>query len=270
MSRGKTSFKFENMWLKVEGFVDLVRGWWNGYHFVGSPSYVLACKLKAFKGDLKHWNKCVFGDVSFRKKCLLAELLDLDLREGMHSLSSADSAIRVEIKADIEYLASLEEIYWRQKSKALYLKEGDNNPGFFHRLANSHRRTNAMRAVEVEGILYEDESAIQDQVVGFYKSLYRESESWRPTIDGLEFANLDEIDRVTLEREFEKEEIIAALREAKGDKAPGPDGFTMAFFQKCWCVLEKEILAFFVDFRKECIFEKSLNVTFFVFDTQEA
>ena len=26
MSRGKTSFKFENMWLKVEGFVDLVRG----------------------------------------------------------------------------------------------------------------------------------------------------------------------------------------------------------------------------------------------------
>ena len=68
MSRGKTSFKFENMWLKVEGFVDLVRGWWNGYHFVGSPSYVLACKLKALKGDLKHWNKHVFGDVSFKEK----------------------------------------------------------------------------------------------------------------------------------------------------------------------------------------------------------
>ena len=110
--------------------------------------------------------------------------------------------------------------------------------------------------------MYEDESAIQDQVVGFYKSLYQETESWRPTIDGLEFANLDEIDRLTLEREFEKEEIIAALQEAKGDKAPGPDGFTMAFFQKCWCVLEKEILAFFADFHKECIFEKSLNATF--------
>ena len=54
MSRGKTSFKFENMWLKVEGFMDLVRGWWNGYHFVGSPSFVPACKLKALKRDLKH------------------------------------------------------------------------------------------------------------------------------------------------------------------------------------------------------------------------
>ncbi|XP_030971912.1 uncharacterized protein LOC115992014 [Quercus lobata] len=262
MSRGKTSFKFENMWLKVEGFVDLVRGWWNGYHFVGSPSYVLACKLKALKGDLKYWNKHVFGDVAFKKKYSLSELLDLDLREGMQTLSPADSARRAEIKADIEYLASLEEISWRQKLKALYLKEGDNNIGFFHRLANSHRCTNTMRGVEVEGILYEDESAIQDQVVGFYKSMYQEAESWRPTIDGLEFANLDETNWTALEREFEKEEIIVALREAKGDKAPGPNGFTMAFFQKCWCVLEKDILALFADFHKECIFEKSLNATF--------
>ena len=144
MLRGKTSFKFENIWLKMEGFVDLMRGWWNGYHFVGSPSYVLACKLKALKGDLKHWNKHVFGDESFRKKCLLAKLLDLDLREGMQSLSLADSARRVEIKADIEYLAPLEDISWRQKSKALYLKEGDNNTRFFHRLANSHRCINAI------------------------------------------------------------------------------------------------------------------------------
>ena len=39
--------------------------------------------------------------------------------------------------------------------------------------------------------------------------------------------------RAMLEREFEKEEIIEALKEAEGDKAPGPDGFTMAFYQKC-------------------------------------
>ncbi|KAL6328075.1 hypothetical protein AAG906_033348 [Vitis piasezkii] len=28
--RGPTPFRFENMWLKVEGFKDLVRTWWRG------------------------------------------------------------------------------------------------------------------------------------------------------------------------------------------------------------------------------------------------
>jgi len=58
-----------------------------------------------------------------------------------------------------------------------------------------------MRGLEVDGILYEVESEIQDQVAGFYESLYQESESWRPTVDGLVFANLDETDWLSLERE---------------------------------------------------------------------
>ena len=119
-----------------------------------------------------------------------------------------------------------------------------------------------MRGVEVEGIMYEAESNIQNQVVGFYKSLYQESKSWRPTIDGLEFASLGYSYHFSLEREFEREEIIAALWEAEGDKAPGPDGFTMAFFQKCWSVIGEDVMAFFVDFHRQCIFEKSLNATF--------
>ena len=102
--------------------------------------------------------------------------------------------------------------------------------------------------VEVEGVLYEDESEITNQVVDFYKKLYQELESWRPTIDGLDFACLDEDERYSLEREFEKEEILEAFMEVEGDKAPSPDGFTMAFFQKCWSVLEQDIMAFFADF----------------------
>ena len=34
--------------------------------------------------------------------------------------------------------------------------------------------------------------------MGFYKSLYQEPEDWRPTIDGLDFASLDESDRLSL------------------------------------------------------------------------
>ena len=49
-------------------------------------------------------------------------------------------------------------------------------------------------------------------MVGFYKSLYQEPEAWRPTVDGLDFASLDESDRFSLEREFDREEIIVALQ----------------------------------------------------------
>ena len=53
VNKGRSAFKFENMWLKEEGFVERVRQWWNGYCFSGSPSFILARKLKALKEDLK-------------------------------------------------------------------------------------------------------------------------------------------------------------------------------------------------------------------------
>ena len=108
-----------------------------------------------------------------------------------------------------------------------------------------YRRKNQTRGVEVEGVFYEDKSEVTNQVVDFYKKLYQELESWRPTIDGLDFACLDKAERYSLEREFEKEEVLEALKEAEGDKAPGPDDFTMAFFQKCWECTRTRCYGFF-------------------------
>ena len=53
------------------------------------------------------------------------------------------------------------------------------------------------------------------------------------------------MDQILLERQFEKEEILDVLQSANGDKAPGPDSFTMAFFQQCWRVVEVGVLAVF-------------------------
>ena len=80
--------------------------------------------------------------------------------------------------------------------------------------------------------MYEDELDIQDQVVGFYKNLYQEPESWRPIVDGLEFARLDDSEWFSLETEFEREGIIAPLQEVEGDKALGPNGFYHSILSK--------------------------------------
>ena len=45
--KGKTPFRFKNMWLKADGFKDLIKNWWLSYRFRGSSSFVMASKLKA-------------------------------------------------------------------------------------------------------------------------------------------------------------------------------------------------------------------------------
>ena len=134
---------------------------------------------------------------------------------------------------ETEQLASLEETSWRQKSRALFVKEGDNNTRFFHRLANSHRKANQIKRIEVDGVLYEDESDVHSQIVLFYQGLYKETEVGRPTMDSLDFDCIEEDERLSLEKEFTKEEVIQVLREMEGEKSPDSDSFTMAFFQKC-------------------------------------
>ena len=52
MARGKSTFRFENLWLKTDEFVDGVYSWWNRHSFSGTPSYVFAKKLKALKEDM--------------------------------------------------------------------------------------------------------------------------------------------------------------------------------------------------------------------------
>ena len=60
MRRGPTSFRFENMWLKKEGFLFNLQDWWEGWCFQGSVSFILMEKLKALKPVLKLWNREVF------------------------------------------------------------------------------------------------------------------------------------------------------------------------------------------------------------------
>ena len=81
-------------------------------------------------------------------------------------------------------------------------------------------------------------------------------------MDGLDFACIGEDERMSLEKEFSKEEVTQVLMEMEGDKAPSPDGFTMAFFQKCWSVVEVDVMAVFEHFHKYSVFEWSLNASF--------
>ena len=65
-------------------------------------------------------------------------------------------------------------------------------------------------------------------------------------MDELEFARIEQDEWLALERDFSKVEVVKVLQEMEGDKAPGLDDFTMAFFQKCWSIVETDVMAFFI------------------------
>jgi hypothetical protein len=204
----------------------------------------------------------VFWNVRVQKKKLEKSLSELDLIAEERLLFEKENIKREDYSRNLEWNILLEEMSWRQKSRALWLKNGDSNTKFFHWPANSHRRHNAIETLMVEGHLTDDKTVIQDHIVDFYKKLYSEQYQWRPRTDDLSFLSIDEDDRLWVEREFEEDEIWGVIRNFKCDNAPRPDGFTMAFFQKCWEILKTDIITMLKEFQNSENFEKSLNATF--------
>ncbi|XP_034697248.1 uncharacterized protein LOC117923113 [Vitis riparia] len=230
---GKSSF----MWLRVNGFMDNIKEWWRSYNFRGKPSFVLAKKLQALKYDLKMWNKGTFSNVSTRKDATLEKLNYLDSLERLGYLSDEDRSSQRIARDEFSHCAILEEISWRQKSRAFWLKEEDSNTKFFHRIANASRKGNFISSLTVKGVQLDKKEELKEGIRSYFKSLFEESLVRIPAVESGLFRTLYSLDNETLEGPFSKEGVSKALSDLEGDKVLGPDGFMLAFWNFCWSIV---------------------------------
>ena len=87
---------------------------------------------------------------------------------------------------------------------------------------------------------------------------------WRPAFPNISLEDLGIEDAGSLEVRFSKEEVSTAIAGLNGEKAPGPDGFPIAFWSFSWEFVKDEVMDFFKEFYEKKKFVRSLNATFLV------
>ena len=165
-----------------------------------------------------------------KKKEALSRISFWDDVEKEKELSLEEAEKREKAREDFKEWVDLEEVSWRQKSREIWLKEGDRNTGFFHRMANSHRRRNSISSISINGRRLVKEAEVKEGLVGAFQSLLSASNNWCLPYPELYFNLIGANQTAKLAKMFTEEEVLAAVSGLNDDKAPGPDGFPIAFW----------------------------------------
>ncbi|RVW76690.1 hypothetical protein CK203_047574 [Vitis vinifera] len=98
-------------------------------------------------------------------------------------------------------------------------------------MANAHRNNNTVDRVKIDGVWLEEDQEVREGIANAFHQRLSEDVGWKADIEGIQLNRISQQEAKSLEIPFSENEIHSALMEMSGDKAPGPDGFTMAFWQ---------------------------------------
>ena len=113
--------------------------------------------MKVMKEKIKGWNRDVFGRLEVNKNLALQQVEFWDGVESERSLIEGETELKRKAKETFKKWVLLEETHWRQVSREPWLKERDKNTGFFHRMANAHRRNNSLDKIKINRGWLEEE-----------------------------------------------------------------------------------------------------------------
>ena len=90
-----------------------------------------------------------------------------------------------------------------------------------------------MDRIKVSGVWLSEEQEVRTGIVDAFQQLLTEDLEWKANIGWLSLNQISQQEADSLELPFMEEEVHSALMDMNGDKAPGPDGFSVAFWQYC-------------------------------------
>ncbi|XP_039144849.1 uncharacterized protein LOC120282161 [Dioscorea cayenensis subsp. rotundata] len=233
------SFRFEQAWCLTDNFDMLIREWWSSPNPCGCGAFILAKKITSLRENLKTWAKFEFGSIKLKKLGILHEMDVLDRIRETRSLTPVEINAEVHLRTELGAILKQEETYWKQRARMTWFKEGDENTKFFHLVANGRRNRNFIPWVLRDNVRVEDFEGIGRTFTSFYQNLYGTEQTYRHRINWTTLLGSKGMHNLSnLDAPFTLEEIKVAVFGMRADKAPGPDGFPMLFFQKFWDIVK--------------------------------
>lgn len=196
-------------------------------------------RLSACSRVLGNWNKENREAMQLGIKKKQKELADIGNAPGQ-----VDWRRLRDIERDLDGLLECEEVFWRQRSRVSWLREGDRNTKFFHAKAFSRKKRNTLYGLFDESGIWRVGDQMDGVILGYFTDIFK---SLNPsshdigkvvsTVDARLTVNL----RDFLDLPFTEVELKETLFQMNPSKAPGKDGFPAGFYQKVWNVVGKDV-----------------------------
>ncbi|XP_062028333.1 uncharacterized protein LOC133744209 [Rosa rugosa] len=198
-------------------------------------------KFKAIGKKLMQWHKTDFDRQKAEMRIIQEKLNDI-MRQPFSPEQYEEQRT---LHAKYSQLLSQQEKYWRQRSRAVWLKDGDRNSAFFHRRACNRKSRNSIRGLTDEQGQWQSEPAeIQRLLLTYFKTVFSSEGGDARALQTVLDATPTKVTRSmneSLVQPYTDDEIKAALFQMHPSKSPGPDGMSPFFFQKYWNVVSMDV-----------------------------
>ncbi|KAL0295481.1 UNVERIFIED_CONTAM: LINE-1 reverse transcriptase [Sesamum radiatum] len=256
-------FRFDNYLARQPGFLELVTNIWR-HHIVGTAMYEVVCKLKALKADFRRQRQRkgnLTENVKMAKRFLdKAQTLFATYKEDLllHLVKCCRTVYSEAIKQEIRML--------KQRAKLRWMKHGDQNSKVFFRKINSARaKQQIFQIMKATGEVLTGTQDVTQEFISYFQSLLGGTSPHR--VVDLDFLRSDlkhtlTIDEANLlDAPVTQSDIKDAFFAIDEDSAPGPDGYTSAFFKSAWPVIGHDISEAVGEFFRTGKLLKQINTT---------